>query len=238
MLAYEVCWCSGGGEYGERDGGVTVSTTIYRGSVLIIGVLILLAGFVGCLQQTRILSNEQVVRARRFEIVDKKGNVRGAIGADEGDGASYFVLKDREGRNRVQIIVEPSGLAAVALRDEQDRQAIALTLDPDRIAALAAWDRQNNERASLGLAPNGQPSLTLSDEENKERAGLALADDGTPFLTLGNEEEQKQVSLRVPQKQAPPELEFLDRRRRWLQFMPSKDAPVRAVLPEKLAVPK
>src|SRR5260221_7588522 len=57
------------------------------------------------------------VRARRFELVDARGEVRAVLGTQGDNGAPGFLVSDRAGRPRVALHVSPDDAPALALLD-------------------------------------------------------------------------------------------------------------------------
>jgi hypothetical protein len=86
---------------------------------------------------------QEVVRAKRFEVVDDQGKRRAALGLTA-DGSPAFWLYDATGKTRVELHVLPDGSTDLLLYD-------------------AAGER----RAWLGLTPDGSPYLWLRDTAGK-----------------------------------------------------------------------
>ncbi len=59
----------------------------------------------------------EVIQARRFELVDKKGEVRAVLGA-LGNGSPHLVLHDATGRMRAAVALSKSGTPRIMLFDE------------------------------------------------------------------------------------------------------------------------
>jgi hypothetical protein len=64
----------------------------------------------------------EVVRAKRFEMVDDDGHTRAVIGR-LGDGSPHVVLADTDGRMRCAIWLAPNGTASVAFFDDNGRRS-------------------------------------------------------------------------------------------------------------------
>ena len=59
----------------------------------------------------------EVIRARRFELIDEKGEVRAVLGA-LGNGSPHLVLHDANGRMRAAVALSKSGAPRIMLFDE------------------------------------------------------------------------------------------------------------------------
>ncbi|MBT6681258.1 MAG: hypothetical protein HOB07_04310 [Chloroflexi bacterium] len=63
-----------------------------------------------------------VIRAKRFEMVDDDGHTRAVIGR-LGDGSPHVVLADTDGRMRCAIWLAPNGTPSVAFFDDHGRRS-------------------------------------------------------------------------------------------------------------------
>ncbi len=66
------------------------------------------------------ISQPEVLRARRLEVVDTAGRVRAALGMAS-DGSSALGLWDATGRVRIAIVVDPDGSPGLSLHDAAGR---------------------------------------------------------------------------------------------------------------------
>jgi hypothetical protein len=101
-----------------------------------------------------------VVKARRFEVVDATGKLRVALG------------------------VRTHGWAGLTLYDAAGKTRAILTLHADGSPSLYLSDGTEKLRASLGVAANGSPRLSLLDAAVQTRADLGVLPDGSPALYL------------------------------------------------------
>ena len=104
----------------------------------------------------------EVVRARRFEMVDAAGKARAVLSVLP-DGRTGLLLVDAGGKGRV-----------------------ILRLHSDGTPVLALYDAAGKERASLSLLPDGSPALGFHDAAGKTRAALSVRPDGTSTLVLAD----------------------------------------------------
>jgi hypothetical protein len=106
------------------------------------------------------MDTPDVVRARRFELVDAKGDVRAVLGvvADESEAS----------------------LASLTLIDSAGYPRVVLAT-VDETASLSFWDR-GNTAASLGVGEEGYASLAIYTEGGVEFTRLDNRD--YPFLNL------------------------------------------------------
>jgi len=91
----------------------------------------------------------EVIRAKSFEVVDKDGKRRAALG---------------------MVFGEPS----LALFDKNDKRRALLSL-LDGEPGLYLYDKNEQPRAALGM-DGGEPGLWLKDKNNKLRAALGRAE--------------------------------------------------------------
>lgn len=107
-----------------------------------------------------------VVRARRFELVDARGVPLATLAPGRTEGGGELTLRDRDGERRVNLTAEP-GSASLGLQGGRAD-------DPSGTAAL----RSDANGAALGLlgakasltatVRRDQPRLSLTDARGKE----------------------------------------------------------------------
>ena len=143
----------------------------------------------------------EVLRARRFEVVDGKGQMRARLALSE-DGDPGLTLWGKEDQARISLRVAGSD-SSLNLHDSTGRRSIMIDQADDRVGLLLSdltsgtalvlfpqgfrlSDGKGKERAGLWLRSDGSPSLELSDATGKGRAGLTVLRDGNPFLGLSD----------------------------------------------------
>ena len=97
-----------------------------------------------------IASREDVVNAKKFNLLDDNGKTRASLSATELG-------------------------TALTLRDENNQPRASLSVT-ELETALTLRDENNQPRAKLALSKNG-PELALCDENDKPRARLAVSKD-------------------------------------------------------------
>ncbi len=153
----------------------------------------------------------EVVKARRFLLVDENGKERAGLGMDK-DGP-FLDLRDENGKERARLglakafsglVLSSENGSAVALAAGNDMQALTfmgengkqravlMTLK-DGHAGLAVLDENEKPRARLVVDKDG-PALNLLDENDKIRAALQLPKDG-PSLNLSDENGKQRAVL-------------------------------------------
>ena len=63
-----------------------------------------------------------VIRARRFELVDDDGHTRAVLGR-LADGSPHIVLADTDGRMRCAVWLAPNGTPSLAFFDDHGRRS-------------------------------------------------------------------------------------------------------------------
>ncbi len=101
----------------------------------------------------------EVIRAKRFELVDADGRVRAALGL--GRGQPVLAFADTGGKARV-----------------------LLALSDDGTPGLGLADGDGEVRAVLRVRGDGSPSLELREEHEQTRATLEVSGDGDAMLRL------------------------------------------------------
>lgn len=124
-----------------------------------------------------------VVRAKRFELVDDTGKMR-ALLAMHPDGSPGLWLLDTAGKARGGLFVATDGRPTLSLYDAAGEPLAMLGVLPDGSWGLWLVDATGTPRAALGVRPNGTSGLALSDAAGEARALLATSADGSPDLQL------------------------------------------------------
>lgn len=123
-----------------------------------------------------------VVRAQRFEVVDKSGQVRALLTSLD-DGRPTLALMDQKGEFRAWLFLREDGSPNLVLADK---------------GVLVLSDGKGEFRSVLRLDQEGSPSLGLSDKAGTFRSVLRLAADGSPVLVLQDKDGKVIWSAPVP----------------------------------------
>lgn len=130
-----------------------------------------------------------VIRAERFEVVDRDGKLRATLGTGS-TGAPGLVLSDglvlidNNGQPRANLGLAADGAPGLMLYDPGLRYRIALDVAPDGAPALALASKEGRTRAELVVPSEGGPSLILYDTRLQPRVTLDVSTAGVPTLLL------------------------------------------------------
>lgn len=164
---------------------------------------------------------EEVVRAKRFELVDDNEDIRGDMEVTE-QGTARIYLRLSEGKGGVEMDVEESGTANIVLKDEQD--SVRSRLSHRSLAAAAGagsvslvFSDGNKSRAQFGLDPVLEnPNMTLYNEDGSEVVSIAVTGTAGTALTLLDEQSNLRASLALTAN-GIPRLVLLDEEGRSIQ---------------------
>lgn len=123
------------------------------------------------------------VRAKRFLVIDGKGDVRGGL-ALLADGTMTLTLTASTASKNVSgatLSSELAGGATLVFTDNTGKRRTVLHGGPEG-AALYLIDKNETARAMLVLRPDETVSLGLYDKSKKARAGLSVTAEGTPVV--------------------------------------------------------
>ncbi len=159
---------------------------------------------------------EEVVRAKRFELIDDNEDIRGGMEVTErGTVRMYLGLSNQS--PGVELDVEENGTANIILRDERERvrsrlsyRSLEAEAGPGSVGLLfsdgnkdraqlgvdpvlenptmAMYDHEGNEMVSIAVTRTSGTALTISDKQGRPRAALVLTPDGIPRLVLLDKE--------------------------------------------------
>jgi len=108
---------------------------------------------------------QEVVRAKRFELVDAKGAVRGVISMGEDARSPGVAFLDAKGKRRAELTTKSDGSSLLALHDKSGWVRLTLTQLTEGTAFLTLHDEENRIRVLLEVASDGNPTLVMLDKE-------------------------------------------------------------------------
>ncbi|HEV7499491.1 MAG TPA: hypothetical protein VGQ33_05775 [Vicinamibacteria bacterium] len=177
------------------------------------------------------------VRARRFELVDARGEVRAVLGTQADNGAPGFLISDREGRPRMALHVSPDDTPAFDLLDATGAPRVHVALGDDGAPVVTLFgSTENPAQALLTVTGEGAAHLRLTQADGRTRLFCSLQADGTPYLSLMDAEGRPKLSCALPG--GNPALLMLDTegRPRAVMSVTREDGPQFAVLSEEGAL--
>jgi hypothetical protein len=138
---------------------------------------------------------EDVVRAKRFELVDDDGGTRAVIdtGRNEHVGVSFF---DRTGQERTTLGVMPEGVAFLSMSDEAGQEVVKATAGAggsDTVVALR--DKEGRTRVQLGASQAGEATFNLTDTDGNARVQIVVSPEGDPLIQLIGDADSGAVTI-------------------------------------------
>jgi len=112
--------------------------------VAVVGWVVSIATVVVLGVAVQAISQPEVLRARRIEVVDTAGRARIVLGVLP-DGSLGLGLWDAAGRPRIGLGVAPDRSPALGLSDAAGRPRIGLVVLPDGSPVLGLWDAARRE---------------------------------------------------------------------------------------------
>jgi len=112
-----------------------------------------------------------VVRARRFEVVDAAGKPRAVLRVYS-DGSPGLAFSDAAGKARAVLGVFSDGSPGLSFSDAAGKARAVLGVLHDGGPSLAFRDAAGKVRAAMHMTEDGNPSLRLEDKNGKPRAVL------------------------------------------------------------------
>ena len=96
--------------------------------------------------QRRESMSENVVRAERFELVDRKGDVRAVFACDAGSGAPTITFKDSQGQTRITLGIAWNDMPSIQLNAEDGTARVALIARPEGNGMVLVIDNDGNKQ--------------------------------------------------------------------------------------------
>jgi hypothetical protein len=126
----------------------------------------------------------EVVKARKFVVVDDQGKERGLFWVQPATGATNLALAGRDGTFRLHLGVMPDGSPGVFLFEKDGKtNRISMVVQPDGNPGLVVHDHERRPRAALAMDPSGAVEFGLLSAQSE--AGLKLrvgADDSSAVV--------------------------------------------------------
>lgn len=135
---------------------------------------------------------EDIVRAKKFELVDDRGRLRAALGPGPEEGQTGMQFYGPSGEVRFELAVEDDGPTDIYLRDRHGEEIAGLSVGGE--TPLVSLTRTGAEGDSWGIALTGQQPET----PETQRCSLILSEGGRPRLivTLMGREAQPAIVMR------------------------------------------
>lgn len=140
---------------------------------------------------------EEVIRAKRFELVDDNDKIRALIdtGQKEHVALSFFGKDEQE---RATVGVMPDGFASFVLQDENGTEIIkATTGSGPSDSVIVIKDENEQSRIQAGVSKDGGTALSLTDKDGNVRVQISVDSEGIPTLTLNDQASGASATISV-----------------------------------------
>ncbi len=108
----------------------------------------------------------KTVEAERFVLRDQDGKTRMELGTDDRKAVALFLL-DQEGNKPISLGVTANGRPAMGLSQAGGKRSLTLAFTPIGTAGLTLYDKDLTPRVQVYTAPDGTPALEIRDEGNQ-----------------------------------------------------------------------
>lgn len=154
-----------------------------------------MAGFLGGLMSGRIFTaqpilaqatHEKMIRAERFELVDKNGRVLAELGtrpAGVGDRTVGLILNGVKGHGEFRISVTEDGRPFLTMNDRNGSYRFGIIVGPDRNPEISF---SGTDRSLMLLSMFDGPRLVFRDSNEKDRLSLGIGKAGEPYLRFND----------------------------------------------------
>lgn len=89
--------------------------------------------------------SDDVIRARRFELVDRKGQTRAVLACDADSGAPTITFKDSRDQTRITIGLAWNDMPSIQMNAEDGTARVALIARPEGNGMVLVVDDQGNK---------------------------------------------------------------------------------------------
>ncbi len=156
----------------------------------------------------------EVVRAKRFELVDGQGKVRALLSVQP-DGASRFEVLDKDRKARAVLRLYPDGTPVLEMLTAGGEPRVSLAGSESMPSLGMGWKGQQGGKLNLGFNAGGVPQLYMTEPSGLVRVMLTMKANGDPMLRLANRDGRNGVELGAvwenPEAQCPFSMELSDK---------------------------
>lgn len=122
---------------------------------------------------------QEVVRAKRFELVDDDGQVRGRMEISE--GRPILSLLNANGVEQWRASVADDGTAGLSFSDREGNLHLFIGYESEHdTSCLDLLDAERNVRLSAWANNSGITRLAMSDQNGVKRLSVSVETNGTP----------------------------------------------------------
>lgn len=93
---------------------------------------------------------ETVVRADRYELLDKDGNTRAVLACDHDSGAPTCTFRDSRGQTRLTVGIAWNDMPSLQLGAEDGTARVALIVRPEGDGMIVVVDAEGNKKVVTG----------------------------------------------------------------------------------------
>jgi catechol 2,3-dioxygenase-like lactoylglutathione lyase family enzyme len=130
-----------------------------------------------------------VVRAKRFELMDDEGQVRAFLDTGPADEALLTFYESDGEAFRVSLGINQEGTAQLNLFDNQKTSRVQVaTQAAGKLTLVTLSDEFGMGRVQLSLFSDGRTGLAVSDQWGVTRATFQVTEDGQPGLYFHDED--------------------------------------------------
>jgi len=128
----------------------------------------------------------ETLEAERLVLRDRDGRKRLELATEEGGLVQTFL--DKAGKPRLTLSVDDNGYAGIGFMGNDGKLRLNLSLDSDGEASLSGFGDAKSPTISLVVLKDGSPMVSLHDKRGNQRVGMYVAPDNSVGLTLYDSE--------------------------------------------------
>ena len=142
--------------------------------------------------------SQQIVRAKKFIVVDDEGKAVGELGIEK--GAVRLRIPAKIGQPGVAVGSYPeNNWTGISLFDSRGHTLASLMQVEGKPPGLLFFDHKHRPRLTCSLGENQAAAFNVYDEKGKSRLYFGLDEAGRPsFMVLGPEEQEAGVLYSGP----------------------------------------
>lgn len=127
----------------------------------------------------------EVVAARTFQVVDKKGNVRAKLSAKP-DGSAGLAITTPEGKPGLMVAVGADSRPVIGFPDSDGSLRAAISITDKSDLTFNVLDKDMNPAAACVVSATGGPAVNVLDKNSSMRVRLGITDSSAGDPTASN----------------------------------------------------
>jgi hypothetical protein len=113
------------------------------------------------------MNDDDVIRAKRFELLDDQGRTRAWLKTGGKESAPYFALADEKGLERIGLLLDEHGLPCIRLLHESGQAYAGIRIDADGYTLLTISRPDGTVAIQVVLGVGNETTVKVLDASGR-----------------------------------------------------------------------